>query len=160
MAKALKCYASVDGTDCPIQKPSPFSSSFYSHKLNGAGLRYEMCVSNSSSRIFAVSGPYKAGDFPDLAIFKRTIKPQMEKNELVVADSGYPDDNCLQPLIQRSCFKRFHRRARGRHENLNSYFKKFRVLSTPFRHRLSFHGTCFHSIARITQIMLQTDQPI
>ena len=32
------CLMTVDGTDCPIYKPKPFLSKFYSHKFKGVGL--------------------------------------------------------------------------------------------------------------------------
>lgn len=60
--------------------------------------------------------------------------------------------------IQNSCFKNFHLRARGRHENVNGFFKKANALSTPFRLDLPYHPGCFHAIARLAQIMLENDQ--
>ena len=33
---------SIDGTDCPIEDPGGVE--FYSDKLNGAGLRYEVAI--------------------------------------------------------------------------------------------------------------------
>ena len=35
-----KVFVSIDGTDFRIQEPSPFSSSWYSHKFKGPGVLY------------------------------------------------------------------------------------------------------------------------
>lgn len=69
MGAALESYVSVDGTDCPIHEPTPFGSSFYSEKVNGPGLRHEVGVSVSSSRIVSVSGHFKPGEMNDLSVF-------------------------------------------------------------------------------------------
>ena len=34
----------IDGTDCEINEPSPFDRKWFSHKLRGAGLRYEIGI--------------------------------------------------------------------------------------------------------------------
>lgn len=54
-------YASVDGTDCLIEKPSPHSSVWYSHKLNTSALQYEIGVSIEKARIVTVNRPCPAG---------------------------------------------------------------------------------------------------
>ncbi|ETV67416.1 hypothetical protein H257_16391 [Aphanomyces astaci] len=37
-------FVSLDGTDCPVQEPFPFDPSWWSHKLNRAGIRYEVAL--------------------------------------------------------------------------------------------------------------------
>ncbi len=69
-----KCYCSVDGTDCPINEPSPYSSTWYSHKLNSAGLRYDIAVSTRKARIVSVSGPCPASSHSDPKILRTGIK--------------------------------------------------------------------------------------
>ena len=48
------CFCSVDGTDCPVNEPTPYSSGWYSHKINAAGLRYEIAVSIERAKIVSV----------------------------------------------------------------------------------------------------------
>lgn len=93
VAMDLECYVSVKGTDCPIQELTRFRFSFYSEKLNGPGLRYEVGVSISPSRIVSVSGPFKLGEINDFSGFRETIKPHLQCGERVVTDCGYPDEN-------------------------------------------------------------------
>eukprot|EP00171_Calliarthron_tuberculosum_P022157 IDg22157t1 len=45
------CFVSVDGTDCSIEEPYPRSTKWYSHKINGPGLRYEIGLSLLHSTI-------------------------------------------------------------------------------------------------------------
>ena len=39
-----RCLITLDGTDVSINEPSPFNNKWYSHKLNGPGLRYEVGI--------------------------------------------------------------------------------------------------------------------
>jgi len=41
---AFRCFVSLDGTDFSIYEPTPFDAKWYSHKLNGPGLRYEIGI--------------------------------------------------------------------------------------------------------------------
>lgn len=65
----------VDGTDCPIQEPFPWrdgvNCKFFSHKFNGAGLKYEIGVSIKSGDIVWYNGPFPAG-MNDLQVFPFT----------------------------------------------------------------------------------------
>ena len=51
----------VDGTDFRIEEPSPFLSSWYSHKFHGPGLRYEVVVAIDSRDILTVNGLFRPG---------------------------------------------------------------------------------------------------
>ena len=80
----------TDGTDCWIQEPSPFSRSWYSHKLNKAGLRYELSVAVGCSRIVWVHGPFRAGSWTDVKIFRKGLRQVLQYfGEMTIADGGY-----------------------------------------------------------------------
>lgn len=49
---------SVDGVDFDIRKPIPFVRCWFSHKLNQAGLRYEVAVSVCKADIVWIHGPF------------------------------------------------------------------------------------------------------
>ena len=81
---------STDGTDVPICEPSPFSRSWWSHKLNGPALRYELCVAIGSSKIVWVHGPFRAGRWPDTKIFKMGLRQLLHLfGKKTIADAGY-----------------------------------------------------------------------
>ena len=147
-------HVSVDGTDCPVSENHPFTPALFSHKLNRAGLRYEVAVSIFTGNIVWVNGPYRAGKFNDLQIFKHELKNLLNENELVIADSMYKDSTCIRP---EQCFPEnmnLHRRVRAHHEYVNGLLKRFKVLSSTFRHRHNLHVYCFHSIAHIVKLQL------
>ena len=153
----LDCYCSVDATDCPIQEPTPFSSIWYSHKLNASALRYEVAVTLRNPEVCWVNGPWPAGQFSDLRIFRQDLKQNLDENEYVIADGTYADEKCFQPP------GRFHPAhkplslIRARHENLNSRLKVFNVLSTKFRHGLNRHRSCFMAVVNVTCLSLQIE---
>lgn len=152
------CLLSIDGTDCPIQEPIPFSSDWWSHKLNRAGLRYEIGISLSRGYIVWVNGPYPCGTHRDIDIFQSGIKRRLLPEELVLADRGYPDFNCcinvpeLTPAVSQKYL--------ARHETCNGRMKSFKSLSSTFRHSHEKHALCFHAVACLTQLQIIHDQPL
>eukprot|EP00171_Calliarthron_tuberculosum_P006568 IDg6568t1 len=72
------CRVSVDGTDFRICEPTPFCPSWYSHKFKGPGLRYEVALAIETGEIVWVHGPFQAGAFNDVAIFRVGLKKALE----------------------------------------------------------------------------------
>lgn len=155
----------MDGTDCPIQEPSPFNKDWYSHKFKGPGLRYEIGLS-LSGRIVWVNGPFKCGAFPDLKIFKLDMLQALFPHEKVIADSGYKHTKCVIPGDVFSClasdgeFPTVHKRVRARHESVNERLKNFNVLDYKFRHDPSLHVYCFHAVAQLTAMMTDSSDSL
>ena len=144
-------YATVDGTDFRIQEPTPFSKRWYSHKFNGPGLRYEVAISIDKDGILWTNGPFPAGQYPDIKIFRQALRSLLEPNEKVIADKGYigePDDVVIHRDDMNSLY-------RARHETCNKRFKQFNILKNVFRHDLEKHGIVFHCVAVLTQLSLQ-----
>ena len=152
-SNSMSYKVSVDATDCKIREPSPFSPKWYSHKHRGAGLRYEIAISISTSYIVWVNGPFPCGSFPDLRIFRRNLKSILENDEQVIADRGYPDKMFVLPehfsLPGCSLFN-----CMCRHEGVNKRIKQFEVVNSTFRYNISTHGLCFHAAANLTQLMI------
>ena len=155
----------VDCTDCPILEPHPFDRGWYSHKTNGPGLRWEIGTSIQNGDICWINGPFASGAWPDEIIFRHDLRQQLEPNELVHADRGYrnyqgdpmqfitPNVPCTYGML------RGNQVARARHEAINGRFKRFRILSSPFRHELHKHSTCFRAVATLVQLQLRHDEP-
>ena len=120
---------SVDGTDCPIYEPSPWNKKWYSHKFKSAGLRYEIGVGLQSGNICWVNGPFPAGSWPDLKIFKSKLVNRLGPNEKVEADRGYRHHKCRMPgkFVSLSD-KRAKSKARACHdETVNARLKQLVV---------------------------------
>jgi hypothetical protein len=157
----FSCVMSVDGTHCPIDEPSHQYMSkdpaYFSHKLNHAGLSYEIGLSLTEMRIVWVCGPFPAA-MSDVTIFRTKMIHHIPDGKYVIADKGYrgepkvisysnPDDEDHINLYKR--------RARARHETINSKIKTFRILSVQFRHRVEFHGPVFTAVCVICQYKLE-----
>lgn len=145
----------------PIQEPYPFSPIWYSHKLNGSGLRYEIGIGLSSQNIVWVSGPFRCGQINDLDIFRSDLRYQLLDNENVIADDGYPDRKCMRKCsVTAPEDISFIERALSRHETLNGRLKFFNILNIPFRHNIEKHSACFFAVASITQVILTYESPL
>ncbi len=80
------CSATVDYTDMSIYERTLFDAKWYSHKTNGAVVRYEVAVSLSGELVW-VNGPYRAGQYSDLKIFRERLYNELLPNEVVIADA-------------------------------------------------------------------------
>ena len=80
--------ATVDGTDCQIEEPTPFTPVRYSHKFKGSGIRYELALSLFDDKIVSVTGPYPCGKYPDMTISRSFLLKQLDDGEKVIADKG------------------------------------------------------------------------
>ena len=70
---------SIDGTHCPIEEPKPWDSKWSSHKLgDSGGLAYEVGLRIHTNDLAWVHGPFPPGDFPDLKIFRDSLKGKLE----------------------------------------------------------------------------------
>jgi hypothetical protein len=148
------CKLTVDGTDCQINEPHPFSKSWYSHKHKSAGLRYEVAVCIQTGDICWVNGPFKCGSWPDLKIFRRDLKHRLVAGEMVECDGGYRGDpKCRHKdvIFNRSDLGA-KKAARARHETVNGDIKKFDCLKQTWRHDRKLHKHAFAAAAVLTQL--------
>jgi hypothetical protein len=145
---------SVDGIDCIIEEPIPFSRGWYSHKSNGPGVRYELGVSINTGDIVSLHGPFPCGTYPDITIFRLGLKAMLGPSEKVIADRGYRGDTktCTPLNARNEQHSAAMARIRARHETINRRLKKWNSLKNVYRHHLDKHHLVFRSIAVIEQI--------
>ena len=156
------CLLCVDGTDCRVPNQARFWKGWFSHKFKKAGLRYEVANCIQTGWICWVNGPFEAGAWPDVSIFRGWLKKELLPGELIEADDGYRGDEKVR-LPEDCTFIREHEmkfNARARQETANERLKNFKVLATDFRHDLNKHEDCFFACAVITQLNLQTTEPL
>ena len=113
----------VDGVDCHLQEPYPFSREWCSHKFHSSGLRYEISLSIFTGTIVWINGPYPCGSYPDVKIFRDELKGNLIDSENVLADKGYKDHKCV--LWDSKLGKRNSSLLPARHETINGRFKFF-----------------------------------
>ena len=85
---------SVDCTDVAIQEIWPYvvniNNDWWSEKLDGPGLRYEVALVIKTGHIAWINGPFPCGLFNDMKIFSKCgLKDELDENERVEADDGY-----------------------------------------------------------------------
>lgn len=156
------CKITLDGTDCPIFEPQPFHPKWFSHKFKGPGVRYEVGVCLQTGWIVWTNGPYPCGSFPDIKIARDWIVHELLPGEKYLADGGYNDGrvHAETPTGYNTPDQRMKKLARARHETVNKRIKQFKIFQEMFRHKLTNHGICFKACANITQIAIQSGEPL
>ena len=157
------CLICIDGVDCKIPNQGP---AFASHKFKGkSALRYELGTDIEKGELAWLNGPFPAGSWADITIFRHMLMHQLDENERVEADDGYIGEaprkvkcpasfaNPIENEAMQAC-------VRHRHETVNGRMKQWDILSVPYRHEVGTHGTVFRAIAVITQLALRNGEPL
>jgi hypothetical protein len=147
-------YVTVDGTDFRIQEPRPFSKSWFSHKYNGPGVRYEVGICIKTGWIVWVNGPFKCGDCPDHVIVDLPggLHDSLDHGERYIADKIYKSSLAINPYDSSCDYEKIYMGlCRGRHETLNRLFKTFQVIGNVFHRHVAMHGLFTHAIINIVQ---------
>jgi len=147
---------SVDGTDTWIQEPWPRSRIWWSHKLNHAGLRYEICCCIQTGDIVSINGPFP-GNMSDREIFDLGLSLQLMPGELVEADNGYNGRVQIQTAAQGPdrASKRQKSKVRGRQENVNRRLKVFKVMEKFQSTDVAKHAKIARAVAVIVQLSFE-----
>ena len=155
-------FISVDGTDCPVFEPQPFSRSMFSQKFNGPGLKYEVAVCLKTGLMVWTNGPFE-GSTSDGTIFQQSLSGRLFDDEGVEVDRGYKGDDKMKPphMGGTSEKRKMKSNARAQQEAMNGRLKQFNVLAAHFRHMsggketmMARHGHCFDAVAVITHLKL------
>jgi len=150
---------SLDGSDFSINEQRPFNPKWYSHKLNGPGVRYEVGLCLRTGDIVWVNGGVPCGEFPDLRLARDRYLKMIEEGERTVADDGYKDYRFIYPHLYpefRACLKSIM----ARHETVNNRMKHWGCLNQCFRHRVKLHPLCFRAVANLTQLMIMLGEEL
>jgi len=153
----------IDGVDCFITKQGNYPKAFYSHKKKTSALRYELATAtNDTGLLCHIAGPFPAGDWPDISIFRQHLKGKLEDRERVNADDGYGGDDPAAVVSTRGVrfmedpkIKKLRGRLRQRHETFNGRIKRFKILSGTFHHQAWQHSSCFRACCVAVQISLK-----
>jgi len=170
--KEKTCKVSVDTTDCHIQEPkqseyiraklrakgdlhNPYDPRFKSHKIGKAALRYELAICIRTGDIVWVNGPFPAGAWNDIAIFKGGIMKMLDEGEKCEVDNGYiglgkyaRNKHVFVSRVDRKAKSK----ALARHECVNRLIKKFNCTKNMFRHPKEKHGICVGACVALIQI--------
>ena len=120
-----------------------------------------MCI--QTGLIDWINGPFVAGKYNDITIFRSKMIYELFDWEMVEADQGYvgqPNKICMKYELGVS-ENQFEAKARvrARGETINGRFKNFHILMDRYRHKISMHSYVFCAVAVLTQISLTTVSP-
>jgi hypothetical protein len=164
------CMASIDGADFRVKGKKLFNGRpdprYYSYKFKGPGLRYLVAMSIRSSDIVFVSGPYLPGMHNDLQALRQSgLLEMLKRREKLEADDGFKAEhpayiNCPSGFAMRQDQERMRGRLRMRHEHVNKRMKNFSCLVNRFRHDIDKHSACFRAVAVLTQLSMESGEPM
>lgn len=159
------CLVSVDCTDCKVERIAGAEKAFQSYKFRGPGLRYEIAICIMTGWIVWLMGPFPAGDWPDVEIFRFALKDMLGRNERVEADDGYVGEDPTTAKVPR---RKVHNqdpkilavrcRVRRRHETGNARFKQFKILADKFGYDVEFHAPCFRAVVVLVQLSIENGE--
>ncbi|KAF0702403.1 hypothetical protein AaE_015956 [Aphanomyces astaci] len=153
-------FVSLDGTDCPVQEPFPFDPSWWSHKLNRAGIRYEVGICIRTGHIVWVNGGKPCGQWSDLALARDAYVLAVNEGEMTLADKGYMDRAYFVNPRYYPASSGAQKAVMSRHETANARLKQFGVLHNTFRHDISLHPSCFLAVVNIAQVAIKYESPL
>ena len=154
----------VDGTHFRVQEQKDNPRSWYSFKFRSAAVCYELAIGIFTGKIVWTSGPWRAGSYPDITIFRNGgLRDRLlEENEKAVADKGYRGEPDAVDLphegSKRHQFYKSH--ARARHEQCNKRLKQFGCLVQRFRHKVDFHCHCFNAVVILTELAIENGKEL
>ena len=149
------CLISVDCTDvkCPNWGPA-FST--YKHGKKG-GLRYEVGICIQTGDVVWINGPYPAGRFNDITIFRDSLMSHLDDGERAEADGGYRGEcpqhvKCPSHLTSEPEAAYMAQRVRSRQETINKNLKDWTVLQVIYRNDPGDHPYVFRACCVMKQI--------
>ena len=154
--KGKKCKVTVDGTDylIPRRKSFQLDKQYYSHKFKHAAYGYEIAICIQTGLIVWYIGPFRAGKWPHIKIFRFRLKGMLRDGEMVEPDLGYRGDPKVRDdnVFFSKNDQRAKRNASGYNETVNGDLKTFQCLNVMFRHDLQNHLAVFEACVFLTQL--------
>ena len=115
-----------------------------------------------TGHIVWLMGPFPAGDWNDITIFRFALKHMLEEHERVEADDGYRGENPGAAKIPGSQYhnhdkkqKKVRGKVRSRQEGVNRLFKLFKILDGRFDHDMGIHGIVVRAVVVLVQLSLE-----
>ena len=112
-----------------------------------------------------INGPYECGMWNDIMIFRDSLMSFLGPNERAEADDGYVGESplhikCPNSFTNDISGSEMQQRICACHETVNKRFKQWGCLQNKFRHDILKHAEVFRAVAVITQIAIETGEPL
>jgi hypothetical protein len=156
-----QCLICIDGTDIPIAEPGDRNTIWWSHKSNGAGVRYEVATCILTGDIVWFRGPLPC-NMSDREIFDLFLSEKLIPGEGVEADNGYTGRaQIFTPSVGKTrAAKKQKSQIRGQHENTNGLFKVFGAMKRWDNPNTAQHGVVARSVAVIVQLSFSVGEKL
>jgi len=144
-------------------------TSFYDHKHNSCGYKYEIAVMIYKPEVVWFNGPIRCGKGDRSVFTEDGLKEKVESTpgKIGHGDGGYTMSNaedmgfiCVPNKKNSQELGHFKSRVRARHESLNGRLTKFKILQDTFRHGMKCHGIAFEAVIVIVQYQMDNGAPI
>ena len=115
-------------------------------------MRYKLGVDILAGNLVWIQGPYPAGKYPDITIFRMCLAHFLDPYERVEADDGYVGEaprlvKCPSCPTNPEANLAMQGRVRYRHETLNGRLKNWGILQQVYRHDVEKHGDVLRAVA-------------
>ncbi|KAG7366458.1 hypothetical protein IV203_029128 [Nitzschia inconspicua] len=157
------CLVSVDCVDFPIPHAG---RRFHTHKWKfHSALRYEIAVSIIHGECVWINGPYEAGLWNDIMIFRNALLHELEDGERVESDNGLRGVSpqyakCPLSIGNLVECEDMQQKVRSRHETINKRFKQWRIMKNIYMGSIEHHGGFFRTVAIVTQLCIEHGEPL
>lgn len=134
------------------------SKKWYSKKLRGPGLRYEIGLNIRTGCIVWTSGGYPCGECTDLTLALESFVPSLKDGERAMADKDYRDEKYF--ILPNNTNSTDHKSIMSRHEKIHNRIRNFQILKQPFRHDRKKHPMIFTSVLNLTELSIEHGEPL
>ena len=140
-----------------------YLAAYHSHKFDHSAVSYEVGINIQTGDFCWWHGPFPAGAYPDINIFRAGLQQMLPAGEVVETDQGYkcafPDFvNC--PPYEHDEQAAMTKTVRLRHETGNRRLKRWGILKDEYRHNIYKHQAVFGAIMCMTQISFENGEPL
>jgi len=112
-----------------------------------------------------INGPFPAGCFNDITIFRSSLLTFLDEDERVEADNGYVGEcprhcKCPKKLTNPPETEYMQQRVRSRQETINKNVKDWGALQTIYRGDIGDHGWVFRACCVMKQIGINNGETL
>lgn len=152
------CLISVDCVDFGIPHAG---RRFHTHKWKfHSALRYEAGVCILTGDLVWLNGPYEAGTWNDIKIFRNSLLSNLDDGERVESDDGLrgvsPEySKCPRSMGNLEECEAQQQLVRSRQETMNKRFKQFNILKQIYKGKIEHHAGYTRVCAIVTQLCIE-----
>ena len=112
-----------------------------------------------------INGPFPAGAFPDVEIFRSCLSLWLDRDERVEADDGYISNapykvKCPASFTNPDETQAMQAIVCMRQETINMCLKQWEILKQVYCHDISQHGYLLQAVAVVFQIAIENGEPL